>query len=80
MLHILSDKKRRHFYEQYLGSNRPVLWEIENDGKLMHGFTDNYIKVQKHYDPISVNEIEDITLSEIDENMMVKGKIPALMY
>ena len=80
ILHILSDKKRRRFYEQYLGSTRPVLWEIENDGKLMHGFTDNYIKVQKHYDPISVNEIEDITLSEIDENMVMKGKIPALMY
>lgn len=80
MLHILSDKKRRHFYEQYLGDTRPVLWEIENDGKIMHGFTDNYIKVKKQYDPISVNEIEEITLVEIDEEMVVSVKIPALVY
>jgi threonylcarbamoyladenosine tRNA methylthiotransferase MtaB len=80
MLHILSDKKRRHFYEQYLGTTRPVLWEIENNGKWMHGFTDNYIKVKKTYDPISVNEIEDITLVEIDEEMVVTVKIPALVF
>lgn len=80
MLHILSDKKRRHFYEQYLGTTRPVLWEIENDGKIMHGFTDNYIKVKKQYDPISVNEIEEITLVEIDAEMLVSTKIPALVY
>lgn len=80
MLHILSDKKRRHFYEQYIGSTRPVLWEIENDGKLMHGFTDNYIKVKKTYDPISVNEIEEITLVEIDDEMVVSVKIPALVF
>jgi threonylcarbamoyladenosine tRNA methylthiotransferase MtaB len=80
MLHILSDKKRRHFYDQYIGSTRPVLWEIENDGKMMHGFTDNYIKVKKQYDPVSVNEVEEITLGEIDEEMVVSGKIPALVY
>jgi threonylcarbamoyladenosine tRNA methylthiotransferase MtaB len=80
MLHILSDKKRRHFYDQYLGSTRPVLWEIENDGKIMHGFTDNYIKVKKEYDPVSVNEIEDVTLVEIDTEMVVSTKIPTLVY
>ncbi len=80
MLHILSDKKRRHFYEQYMGDTRPVLWEIENDGKIMHGFTDNYIKVKKQYDPISVNEIEDMTLVEIDDEMVVSVKVPALVY
>ena len=46
MLHILSDKKRRHFYEQHLGKTYPVLWEIENDGSVMFGFTENYIRVE----------------------------------
>ncbi|MES2560408.1 MAG: tRNA (N(6)-L-threonylcarbamoyladenosine(37)-C(2))-methylthiotransferase MtaB [Bacteroidota bacterium] len=80
MLHILSDKKRRFFYEQYMGSTRPVLWEIENDGSIMHGFTDNYIKVKKQYDPLSVNEIEDITLVDIDEEMVVRVRVPSLVY
>lgn len=80
MLHILSDKKRRHFYEQYIGSTRSVLWEIENDGNIMHGFTDNYIKVKKQYDPISVNEIENVTLLEIDAEMLVSVKMPALVF
>jgi threonylcarbamoyladenosine tRNA methylthiotransferase MtaB len=80
MLHILSDKKRRRFYEQYIGATRPVLWEIENDGNTMHGFTDNYIKVKKQYDPVSVNDIESVTLTEIDAEMIVSTKIPTLVY
>ena len=80
MLHILSDKKRRHFYEQFLGSTRPVLWEIENDGNEMHGFTDNYIKVKKQYDPLSVNDIEPVTLMEIDPEMVVSVKMPDLVF
>jgi threonylcarbamoyladenosine tRNA methylthiotransferase MtaB len=80
MLHILSDKKRRHFYEQYLGETRPVLWEIENAGNTMHGFTDNYIKVKKQYDPVSVNEIEVVTLTEMDDEMIVGTKIPTLVF
>jgi len=72
MLHILSDKKRRHFYEQHLGKTYPVLWEIENDGSVMFGFTENYIKVKTPYDPMLVNEIMNVTLTEIDDEMVVK--------
>lgn len=71
MLHILSDKKRRQFYEQHIGSTRPVLFEAENDGHLMHGFTDNYIKVETEYDPLLVNEIAPAYLSHINEKGMV---------
>ncbi|OYU94819.1 MAG: tRNA (N(6)-L-threonylcarbamoyladenosine(37)-C(2))-methylthiotransferase MtaB [Bacteroidetes bacterium B1(2017)] len=78
MLHILSDKKRRFFYEQNLGKTYPVLWEIENDGDTMHGFTSNYVKVKTAYDPSLVNEILDYKLEEIDEDMVVKGKLMAL--
>ncbi len=72
MLHILSDKKRRYFYEQHLGKTYPVLWEIENDGSVMFGFTENYIKVKTPYDPMLVNEIMNVTLTEIDDEMVVK--------
>lgn len=71
MLHILSDKKRRYFYEQHLGKTYPVLWEAENDDDMMYGFTSNYIKVKTPYEPILVNEIVNVTLGEIDDEMIV---------
>jgi threonylcarbamoyladenosine tRNA methylthiotransferase MtaB len=71
MLHILSDKKRRFFYEQHQQTNRPVLFEAENDGSQMHGFTDNYIKITTEYDPLLANEIETIYLSHIENNGMM---------
>jgi threonylcarbamoyladenosine tRNA methylthiotransferase MtaB len=75
MLHILSDKKRRFFYEQQLNNTFPVLWEAENDGNTMFGFTSNYVRVKTQYDPSLVNEIKEIELSEIDEDMVVKGRM-----
>lgn len=41
----LSDKKQRAFIERYVGTVRPVLMEQPHGQGPMHGFTDNYIKV-----------------------------------
>ena len=46
MLRILSEKKRRHFYSQYLGQTREVLFENHKNSTLLTGFTDNYIKIE----------------------------------
>jgi threonylcarbamoyladenosine tRNA methylthiotransferase MtaB len=46
MLRILSEKKRRHFYSQYLGQIREVLFENHKNTSLLTGFTDNYIKIE----------------------------------
>jgi threonylcarbamoyladenosine tRNA methylthiotransferase MtaB len=75
MLHILSDKKKRYFYENELGRTFSVLWEAENDGNIMYGFTENYIKVKTTYDPMLVNEITQFTLERIDEDLIVSGKV-----
>jgi threonylcarbamoyladenosine tRNA methylthiotransferase MtaB len=45
MLRILSDKKRRFFYEQFVGQARPVLFEGKEQHGHVFGFTDNYVKV-----------------------------------
>ena len=45
MLHILSDKKRRRFYEENLQSDATVLFENDVENGMMHGFTENYIRV-----------------------------------
>ena len=71
MLTILSEKKRRYFYEQHANTVRPVLFEKQNEGLGMHGFTDNYIKITAPYDPLLVNEIETVNLHHVNaENEM----------
>lgn len=75
MLHILSDKKRRFFYEEYVGKTYKVLWEADNEQNMMFGFTENYIKVKTTYDPALVNEIAEVKLTEIDTDMVFKCQI-----
>jgi threonylcarbamoyladenosine tRNA methylthiotransferase MtaB len=75
----ISHKKKRTFYETQIGSERKVLWEgSENEG-MMHGFTDNYVKVQKPFDETSVNETEELVLGNIDRNGLVSVGIDADM-
>ncbi|MCF8325300.1 MAG: tRNA (N(6)-L-threonylcarbamoyladenosine(37)-C(2))-methylthiotransferase MtaB [Leadbetterella sp.] len=72
MLHILSDKKRRYFYEQHLGSIQEVLFESEENEGFMTGFTSNYIKVSAKYDPLLINDIKSIKLNSINPDMLVE--------
>ena len=62
MLHILSDKKRRFFHDQFVNQRRPVLFENMKNGKLL-GHTDNYIKVQMDGTPDLINAIHSVKLS-----------------
>ncbi len=62
MLHILSDKKRRAFYQTQIGTNAQVLFEDDHKDGYIHGFTKNYVKVKAKYDPVMVNEIKNVKL------------------
>ena len=62
MLHILSDKKRRAFYQSQIGTNAQVLFEDDHKNGYMHGFTKNYVKVKAKYDPVMVNELKNVKL------------------
>jgi threonylcarbamoyladenosine tRNA methylthiotransferase MtaB len=79
MLRILSEKKKRHFYEQHLGTERTVLFEAENDNGIMYGFTDNYIKVAVPYREDWVNTLRTIYLFEFSTFGYVKGEAAAAM-
>ena len=68
MLHILSEKKRRSFYESQLGKDAEVLFEAESKDGLLHGFTRNYVKVVAKYDPVLVNELKFVKLINISED------------
>ncbi len=68
MLHILSEKKRRAFYESQLGSVDEVLFEGDIKDGFMHGFSKNYVKVRTAYDPLLVNEVVPVKFMNISEN------------
>ena len=42
----LSDKKTQAFYADHIGKEAMVLFEKAPKGKAMHGFTENYIRVE----------------------------------
>jgi len=68
MLHILSDKKRRAFYETQLNKTDKVLFEGDIKDGYMHGFTRNYVKIKAKYDPVLVNELKSVYLTNISSD------------
>ena len=68
MLHMLSDKKRRAFYETQLNKTEEVLFEGDIKDGFMHGFTRNYVKVKTKYDPVLVNELKTVYLTNISHD------------
>ena len=78
MLHNLSDKKRRYFYEQNLSKTATVLFENDIEDNWMHGFTENYVRVRAKYDPILVNTIKKVKLTSIASNGVMEIEEPEL--
>ncbi len=68
MLHILSEKKRRAFYEENIGQIGEVLFEGDIKEGYMHGFSKNYVKVRTAYDPLLVNEIVKVKYVSISDD------------
>ena len=67
MLRTLSEKKKRYFYQQFLDTSRLALMEQEQHGNVMHGFTDNYIKVSMPFDTQHVNQLVNVHLQDFDD-------------
>ena len=63
----LSQAKLRGFYERFVGQERPVLLEHSRTKGIMHGFTDNYIKVVVRTTEALDNRIVKVRLGEWDE-------------
>lgn len=58
----LSEKKLQAFYEAHIGREAKVLFEHTKKDGMMHGFTENYIKVETPYDASLINETRRIRL------------------
>ena len=75
MLHILSEKKRREFYESQLGRTGFVLFEETNAEGLMEGFSENYVRFTAAYDPLLVNTIQPVRYKSISSQGDVCGDV-----
>ena len=74
-LHLLSDRKKRQFYSENIGTERSVLFEQEEDNGIMYGFTENYVKVKHPYDEALVNTFQTIKLIELDRDGIMKCEL-----
>ena len=75
MLTILSEKKRRYFYDQFLDSTRTVLFEQSKEAGQMSGFTDNYVRVTLPLDTELLNTTAPVQLHQINEHGAVEASL-----
>lgn len=65
----ISDQKLHQFYTSQQGKAKRVLYEHNESGTCMHGFTENYIRVESKYNESKVNTIEEIKLGALNEEL-----------
>ncbi len=72
ILHMLSERKKRAFYELNKNSERSVLIENEDNNGMMFGFTDNYVIIKVPFDSSYTNTIQTVSLKELDRDLIFK--------
>ncbi len=72
----LSDEKTHAFYASHIGREAVVLMEKSKPGSPMHGFTDNYIRVELPNDESLDNQLIRVRLGDFTEDgTALKGTI-----
>lgn len=72
----LSEKKLRAFTERFAGTTRKVLYEQPREGMPMHGFTDNYLRVETPFRAEYINGVADTRLDKIiDDDCTMSAEI-----
>ncbi len=77
ILRILSDKKKNAFYNEMIGKELNVLFEAENDGGTIKGFSSNYVKVSFPFDIRLVNEFSKVNVVSVSD-CICKGKVKGI--
>ena len=68
MLLALSDEKTKAFYESHIGREAVVLMEKSKSGTPMHGFTDNYVRVELPHDNSLDNQLLRVRMDGFNED------------
>ena len=75
MLRILSDKKKRFFYDKNIGLKKNVLFEKSKKNDWVNGFTENYIKVKVPYNNNIIGKIKSVRLRKTTNDLTVIGNL-----
>lgn len=75
MLTILSEKKKRAFYQEFEGTSRSVLFEHENKDGYMHGYSDNYLRVRVPYNEALRGVIAETNMTTLADNGVFEGEV-----
>ena len=76
LLLALSDEKTHAFYATHIGRESVVLMEKSKVGTPMHGFTDNYVRVELPYDISLDNQLVRVCMGDFNEDgTALKGTI-----
>lgn len=73
-LRLLSDKKKRAFYERFTGVEKEVLWEASEDEGHMFGFTSNYLKVSQPWESEAVNSLSTVRLGRLNNDLVFSSE------
>ena len=65
----LSDKKTHEFYKRHIGTEKMVLVEKAKSNMPMHGFTDNYIRVELPHDNDLDNQLIRVRLGDFNDDL-----------
>ena len=68
MLLALSDEKTKAFYETHIGRESVVLMEKSKAATPMHGFTDNYVRVELPHDNSLDNQLLRVRMGGFNED------------
>lgn len=72
----LSEEKTKAFYARHIGYEAMVLVERSKSGMPMHGFTDNYIRVELNHDDSLDNHVVKVRLGDFnDDETSLKAEI-----
>lgn len=72
----LSDEKTKAFYARHIGQEAKVLMEKSKAGMPMHGFTENYIRVELEHDDSLDNHLVQVRMGEFNEyGTALKGEL-----
>ena len=71
----LSERQERRYIERYIGTIRPVLFEQPHGDAPMHGFTDNYIRVNVPPCDALVNRVVNVRLLSIGADLSVDAEV-----
>lgn len=72
----VSDEKTKAFYARHIGQEAKVLMEKSKAGMPMHGFTENYIRVELEHDDSLDNHLVQVRMGGFNEDgTALKGEL-----